>query len=107
MTTIELLRKAFIRTINKSKSPSQTIVDTNMYLKAQALLRMAKKLKEAHYYHEGEMTISRQVWINCPHCRDTMAKNMYGEGIDKDFIIQCRKCNKDFVLGKQRGDARR
>ncbi|KKL97006.1 hypothetical protein LCGC14_1838800 [marine sediment metagenome] len=59
MTTIELLRKAFIRTINKSKSPSQTIVDTNMYLKAQALLRMAKKLKEAHYYHEGEMTISR------------------------------------------------
>lgn len=66
---------------------------------------MGKKLKEAHNYHEGEKATERTVWVNCPHCRRTTTQHMYGESLDKNLIIQCKKCNKDFTLGSHKKDA--
>ena len=68
---------------------------------------MSKHLKEAHSYHEAELTIEHRVWMNCPYCRRVMCITMYGEKLDHDDIIQCRNCNKNFTLGVKKRDAKR
>ncbi len=68
---------------------------------------MPKQLKETHSYHEAELTIEHSVWMNCPYCRHVMNIIMYGEKLDRNLIIQCRKCNKDFTLGIKKRDAKR